>query len=134
MSIDMRGIVRAWHPWCVVNAELEWPADQQWYTLDEVAGLLGISMNRVRRLMEDRSLAAVSVDGRPRVPVEFLDGAEPRSEIRGTLIVLSDAGYTTEQAVHWLLTDTTALGDRPIAALLAGRKAEVRRVAQALSF
>lgn len=118
----------------MANAELDWPAGQQWYTLDEVAELLGVSTNRVRRLIEDRSLAAVRVDGQLRIPVEMLDGTEPRSEIRGTLIVLSDAGYTTEQAVHWLLTDTTALGDRPISALLAGRKAEVRRVAQALSF
>lgn len=118
----------------MANTELEWPADQQWHTIDEVGELLGISTTRVRRLIEDRALASVRIDGEPRIPVEFLDGEEPRSDIRGTLIVLGDAGYTVEQAVHWLLTDTSALGDPPIAALLAGRKAEVRRVAQALSF
>jgi hypothetical protein len=36
--------------------------------------------------------------------------------------------------MHWLLNEEEALGAAPIDALRAGRKAEVRRVAQALAF
>ena len=36
--------------------------------------------------------------------------------------------------MHWLLTEEESLGTAPIDALRAGRKAEVRRVAQALGF
>jgi Rv2175c C-terminal domain of unknown function len=39
-----------------------------------------------------------------------------------------------EGAVNWLLSDEDSLGTAPIDALRAGRKAEVRRVAQALAF
>jgi len=36
--------------------------------------------------------------------------------------------------MHWLLTPDDVIGAPPIDALRAGRKAEVRRVAQALGF
>jgi hypothetical protein len=36
--------------------------------------------------------------------------------------------------MHWLLTAEESIGIPPIDALRAGRKAEVRRVAQALGF
>jgi hypothetical protein len=48
--------------------------------------------------------------------------------------VLADSGFTDEQAMHWLLSQEDSLGVAPIDALRAGRKAEVRRVAQALGF
>ena len=39
-----------------------------------------------------------------------------------------------DEAMQWLLNDEESLGVAPIVALRAGRKAEVRRVAQALGF
>jgi hypothetical protein len=54
--------------------------------------------------------------------------------LRGTIVVLGDAGFSDDEAIHWLLNPDDSLGDTPIAALRAGRKAEVRRVAQALGF
>ena len=36
--------------------------------------------------------------------------------------------------MNWLLNEEDSLGTTPVAALQAGRKAEVRRVAQALGF
>ncbi|OUD85205.1 hypothetical protein BC477_12390 [Clavibacter michiganensis subsp. michiganensis] len=45
--------------------------------------------------------------------------------------MLGDNGFTDEEAMHWLLTEEPSLGAAPVDALLAGRKAEVRRVAQA---
>lgn len=95
---------------------------------------MGIGVSRVRRLIEDRSLLASRIDGVWRVPELFLRDAEPLPELKGTLIVLADRGYSDEEAMHWLLNVEESLGSTPIDALRAGRKAEVRRVAQALGF
>jgi hypothetical protein len=54
-------------------------------------------------------------------------------ELHGTANVLSDAGFSDAEALDWLLDEEDSLGTTPIAALRAGRKAEVRRVAQALA-
>jgi hypothetical protein len=48
--------------------------------------------------------------------------------------VLGDAGFHDDEIVHWLITEEDSLGVRPIDALRAGRKSEVRRVAQSLAF
>lgn len=103
-------------------------------TIPEVAEILGLSPSRVRRLIEDRHLLAVRRDGVLRVPALFLRDGEPLPELRGTAIVLGDAGYDDEEAVAWLLEPEASLGTSPIEALRSGRKAEVRRVAQALGF
>ena len=105
-----------------------------WLTVPELVELLGIPQGKVRRLIEDRALLALRVDGVLKVPASFVDGSEPLHELRGTLMLLADSGYSDEEAMHWLLTEEDSLGAAPIEALRAGRKAEVRRVAQALAF
>ena len=52
----------------------------------------------------------------------------------GTLLALHDAGFSGDEAVDWLLNENDELGERPIAALNAGRKSAVRRATQALAF
>ena len=47
--------------------------------------------------------------------------------------MLHDAGFTDDEAIDWLLTTEDSIGLPPIEALRAGRKSEVRRVAQALA-
>ncbi len=106
----------------------------QWLTIPELVDVLGITQSKVRRLIEDRALLSARVDGVQKVPADFIVDGEPLSELRGTLIVLGDAGFDDDEAMHWLLTDEDSLGTTPIAALRAHRKAEVRRVAQALGF
>jgi len=106
----------------------------RWLTIPDLVEILGIGVSRVRRLIEDRSLLAAKVDGVWKVPELFLRDGEPLPELRGTLIVLADSGFNDEQAMHWLLSQEDSLGAAPIDALRAGRKAEVRRVAQALGF
>jgi Rv2175c C-terminal domain of unknown function/DNA-binding protein Rv2175c, wHTH domain len=108
--------------------------DIRWLTVPDLVEELGIGVSKVRRLIEDRALLASRVDGVWQVPELFLRDGEPLPELRGTLIVLADRGYSDEEAMHWILSQDESLGTSPIDALRAGRKAEVRRVAQALGF
>lgn len=105
-----------------------------WLTIPDLTEILGLRVSQVRRLIEDRSLLARRIDGVWKVPAHFIVDGEPMHELKGTLIVLADAGFTDDEAMTWLLAEEESLGTSPIAALLAGRKAEVRRVAQALGF
>lgn len=106
--------------------------DVRWLTIPDLTEILGLKVSQVRRLIEDRALLALRVDGVWRVPADFVDGTGPLGDLRGTLVVLGDSGFTDEEAMHWLLEPENSLGTSPIAALRSGRKAEVRRVAQAL--
>jgi hypothetical protein len=108
--------------------------ETRWLTIPDLVDILGIGVSKVRRLIEDRQLLAVKVDGAWKVPDSFLRDNEPLVELRGTLLVLHDSGFSDDEAMHWLLTEEESLGVPPIDALRAGRKAEVRRVAQALGF
>jgi hypothetical protein len=105
----------------------------EWLTVPDLVEQLGLSVSRVRRLIEDRHLGAKRIDGVLKVPASFLKDGQPLSELRGTLIVLADDGFSDDEAVDWLLAEEESLGTSPIEALRAGRKAEVRRVAQALA-
>jgi hypothetical protein len=109
-------------------------AGTTWLTIPELVDLLGVPQGKVRRLLEERILLGVRVDGVLKVPSEFIVDGEPLGDLRGTLVVLHDAGFTDEECMNWLLNDEDSLGTTPVAALQSGRKAEVRRVAQALGF
>jgi len=109
-------------------------AERTWLTIPDLVDLLGLPQGRVRRLIDDRALLARRIDGVLKVPADFIKDQEPLGELRGTVIVLHDAGFSDDEAVNWMLADNEILGAAPIDALRAGRKAEVRRVAQALGF
>ena len=104
-----------------------------WLTVPDLVELLGQTPSRIRRLIDDRHLLARRVDGVLKVPSLFLRDGAPLPELHGTANVLSDAGFSDAEALDWLLDEEDSLGTTPIAALRAGRKAEVRRVAQALA-
>ena len=53
--------------------------------------------------------------------------------MRGTIIVLQDAGFSDDELIDWLLSEEESIGLTPIEALRRGRKSEVRRVAQTLA-
>ena len=108
--------------------------ETRWLTIPDLVETLGLGVSKVRRLIEDRALLASRIDGVWQVPELFLRNGEPLPELRGTLIVLSDSGFSDEEAMNWLLGPEESLGTSPIEALRAGRKAEVRRIAQALGF
>ena len=104
-----------------------------WLTVPEVCERLGLTPGKVHRLVEQRSLLGVKRDGVFRIPELFLDGNEPVSDLKGTALVLLDGGFTEDSAIEWLLGDHDALGTSPISAIRAGRKTEVRRLAQTLA-
>ncbi|MGA1838597.1 Rv2175c family DNA-binding protein [Herbiconiux sp. 11R-BC] len=105
-----------------------------WLTVPDLVELLDSTPSRVRRLIEDRALIAVRREGVLSVPASFIKDGEPLTELRGTIIVLADNGFSDDEVMEWLLEQNDLLDVAPIEALRAGRKAEVRRVAQALAF
>lgn len=119
---------RSWHAG-VVTAD-----SSRWLTVPDLVELLGVSPGRIHRLLEDHSLLAVRRDKVLMVPEEFLRDGEPLHELRGTLILLADNGFSDDEAMEWMLSPDEMLGTSPIDALRQGRKAEVRRVAQAMAF
>lgn len=101
-------------------------------TLPDVAELMGVPVTKVRRLIEDRHLLATRVDGVLRIPEDFLRDGHTLTELHGTFILLHDVGFTDAEIYDWMFTVEESLKTTPIEALRAGRKAEVRRIAQAL--
>ena len=126
-----------------------------WLTLPDVADRLAIDVGKVRRLLQEGRLVAVR-RGDPTVlsvPADFLvpqhlanpaaptaptsgdgDGAAwtVLAALRGTLTVLSDAGFDASESIEWLFSPDDVLGRTPMEALRAGSKSEVRRRAQTL--
>lgn len=113
--------------------------DSRWLSLPDVAELLDLRLRDVRSLLRDQALAGTRLqeDGPFLIPAVFIltheDGAAepgPVPSLRGTLIQLTDGGFSTDAAVDWLLGSREELGCSPIAALRARRIHEVRRLAQ----
>lgn len=104
-----------------------------WLTLADVAERTGESPGRVRRLLDERHLVGSRRDGVFKVPEVFLVEGKPLSSLRGTVIVLQDAGFSDDEVIDWLLEAEPSIGVAPIEALVEGRKSEVRRVAQTLA-
>jgi len=120
-----------------------------WLNLPDVAERLGTDVGRVRRLIQERRLFAVRQGERQilSVPERFLvrttdDGWEVVPALQGTLVLLTDAGFSDEEAIRWLFTADESLAVQgwfpdhvptPIDALAAGHKTEIRRRAQALA-
>ncbi|KHL09018.1 hypothetical protein CLV56_0249 [Mumia flava] len=107
-----------------------------WLTLPEAAEAMGTTVSRVRQRVRDRDLVAVATASsrQPRVPAELLVDGAPVDRLRGTLVLLADAGYTEDEALVWLFTPDPTLPGRPVDALREGRAREIRRRAQALGF
>ncbi len=105
-----------------------------WLTVPDVAEVLGVSPGRVRRFIEEHTLIAVKRDGVFKIPAETIQENEPLPSLRGTILVLIDSGFDVLSATEWLYTFNDELNRKPIESLVMGRKAEVRRVAQALAF
>ena len=107
----------------------------KWLSLPDVAGLLGIPAGRVKQLLRDRKLLAVtSPEGVLAVPAAFLDGHQVVKGLCGTLTLLFDCGFDELEALRWLFTADESLPGTPIDAIARHRCTEVNRRAQALAF
>jgi hypothetical protein len=124
----------SWQSLLVIDFSAPPFSNSAWLTIPDLTEVLGLKVSQVRRLIEDRALLALRIDGVWKVPEAFIVGNEPLGELKGTLVVLGDAGFSDLEAMRWLLGPDDSLVVSPIDALRAGRKAEVRRVAQALGF
>ena len=124
----------------------------EWLTLPDVAEALGTDVGKVRRILQDRRVVGVKrgerttfqVPARFLVPLHLVDPANAGrpsddgrrgvlASLQGTIVVLTDAGFTDPEILAWLFSPQEELGEAPLDALLAGRKAHVRRIAQSLA-
>jgi Rv2175c C-terminal domain of unknown function len=107
----------------------------EWLTLPEVASQLGMPAGRVKQMLRDRKLLAVTrPEGGLSVPAAFLDGQQIVKGLCGTLTLLFDCGFEELEALRWLFTADDSLPGTPIGALCKHRGTEVNRRAQALAF
>ncbi|WP_235829271.1 Rv2175c family DNA-binding protein [Gulosibacter macacae] len=106
---------------------------REWFTLPEAAALLGVSSGRLARLIEDKYLLDVRVDGERRIPQDFFKDDEPLPGLRGTLTLLADHGVVDDEAMEWLLSNDEMLGEAPVDALRKGHKSTVRKSVQLLA-
>ena len=116
-----------------VTAESAPRIQTDWLSLPELVEEIGEPLGRVRRMLDEFQIIGSRRDGAIRVPAVFLLDGHPIPSLRGTIFVLHDAGFTDDEAIDWLLSDEDSIGMPPIEALRAGRKSEVRRVAQGLA-
>lgn len=104
-----------------------------WLTMPDLVEALDESLGRVRRLIDEHYLIGSRRSGVFAVPSVFLVDGHPLSSLRGTIIVLQDAGFTDDEVIDWLLAFDDSLERSPIDALLAGHKSAVRRLARTLA-
>ncbi|MHA3684549.1 Rv2175c family DNA-binding protein [Leucobacter sp. HY1908] len=109
-------------------------SESELLTIADLVERFDASPGRIHRMIEDHQLATVRVEGALRIPAEFVQGNQPLPALRGTLLVLLDAGFANDEAVDWLMTVNDELGERPIDSLSRGNKAAVRRATQGLAF
>ena len=123
---------RVWHSGAVDDLDA---LVGTWLALPDVAERLGVEVGKVRRLIQDRNLVALRVGERGvlGVPEALLTDGAVLPELRGTLTVLADGGFSDAEAVRWLFTPDESLPGTPVEALRGGRKTEIRRRAQALA-
>jgi hypothetical protein len=112
-----------------------------WYSVPEVAELLGLRQRDVRAMLKDKQLLAVphGPHAALSIPAELLvrpeDGPPTAlASLRGTLTLLADSGYDDVEALRWLYARHDELGTTPIQALLEGHTHAVRRAALSLAF
>jgi len=104
-----------------------------WLTMPELVEVLGESVGRVHRLVDEHYLVGSRRSGVFAVPAVFIVDGHPLPSLRGTVIALQDAGFTDDELIDWLLAEEETLGRTPIEALRAGHKSEVRRIARTLA-
>lgn len=104
-----------------------------WLTAPDLMEALDEPLGRIHRLLDEHHLVGSHRHGPFAVPEVFLVDGAPLASLRGTVIVLKDAGFSDDEAIDWLLAPEDSIGRSPIDALRDGHKSEVRRVARTLA-
>jgi excisionase family DNA binding protein len=104
-----------------------------WLTVPDAAERLAVDVTKVRQLLRERKLIGVRRGGVLRVPALFIQDAAVLKGLPGTLTVLSDSGFSDDEALRWLFTPDDSLPGSPVRALVENRGTEVKRRAQALA-
>ncbi|GEM_PF-111878 len=109
-----------------------------WLTVPEFAEALGVRASDIREQLRLRTIVAVRRGDNQAwsMPADFIidDGSGPRvlPTLHGTFTLLADGGFTDEESVEWLTSESEELGSTPLQALRDGKRAPVRRAAQTL--
>ncbi|WP_230198309.1 Rv2175c family DNA-binding protein [Flaviflexus massiliensis] len=107
-------------------------------SLPEVAVALNIRLRDVRTLISEHKLLATRPEGPLVVTSDQLveeDGTwQVLGNLRGTLILLSDSGFSDDEAHEWLHREDAELGMTPMEALRQGKHRAVRRIASGLAY
>ncbi len=117
----------------------------------DAANLLGVHTTKINQYDRDNRLVVIRRQDGSVVPEEMLVGLteptpvdpdaddglppathEPLLSLRGTITVLRDAGFGSEQIVEWMWEPDEELGATPIEALRSGQHHAVNRVAATL--
>lgn len=102
--------------------------------IPDVAQRLRLPVTRVHQMLRDGHLLGVRRQGVVVVPAEFLSDDTVVKGLPGTITLLRDSGYSTEEILRWLFTAEESLPGTPIGALRTDRGREVKRRAQAMGF
>lgn len=122
-----------WHAGMVSNIE---NLVAEWLPLPDLAEALDVSIKKIHSMIDERAIIAVRVGARNirSVPADFVLDGEIVESLKGTISVLKDSGYEDDELLVWLFTEDESLPGTPMQALRLGRKTEIRRRAQSLSW
>jgi hypothetical protein len=107
----------------------------EWLDWAECAEALGVTVSRVRRLIQEHQLAAVvtAPGAGQRVPAALIQQGAIVKGVPGLLTLLHDGRYDDREILTWLFSADESLPGRPIDALRENRGSEVKRRAQAMA-
>lgn len=107
---------------------------KDWLNLPEVAQILDIPVTKVHRLIETGNLLQVRDEETKirKVPALFLQDSQVVAHLPGTINLLRDKGFSSEEIIIWLFEEDDTLPGRPIDQLRNSQRGEVRRRAQAM--
>lgn len=107
----------------------------EWLDWAQCAAALGISVSRVRRLLQEHQLAGAvtSREAGPRIPAALIQDGAIVKGVPGLLTMLHDGRYDDGEILTWLFSEDESLPGRPIDALRDNRGSEVKRRAQAMA-
>ncbi|RNL86383.1 Rv2175c family DNA-binding protein [Halostreptopolyspora alba] len=104
-----------------------------WLSVRDAAKALNVSPNRIKQFISDHKLLGIKRQGELSIPAAFIAEGDVIKGLPGTLTVLADCGFTTDEALRWLFTPDDTLPGAPIEAIRENRGTEVRRRAQAMA-